>query len=100
MNKRQQHYDEAYRHMEEAPWDDMSKDEIATFLHLHPTYFMGPKEASDWYAGVDRAIRKDKERHYHGSDSDHRMVGGQLYTRGAGGYYVNAASNIKPEGRE
>lgn len=44
--------------MEEAPWTDMGTEEIATFLHIHPTYFMSPEQASDFYAGVSTAIKR------------------------------------------
>ena len=45
----------------DTPWTSMSAPEITQFLEWHPTYMMGPKEASDWWAGVEAGIRRELE---------------------------------------
>ena len=63
-----------------TPWTAMSVPEIAQFLQWHPTYLMGAKEASDWWAGVDAGIRRYKARYdAENLPSDYRYVGGRLY---------------------
>ena len=47
--------------MNEKRWTDMSLAELDAFMNAHPTYFMTPKQASDWWAGVERLIRRDLE---------------------------------------
>lgn len=53
---------DARRREEETPWLDMSADDIAAFLKWHPTYMMTPRQASDWWAGVESGIRATQSR--------------------------------------
>ena len=84
MTIEQQQADEERRRREdEKPWLDMTHGEIISFLHFNPTYFMGPKEASDWWAGVDRLIQRDRAAWNCGPD--YYMSGRNLRHRGSTG---------------
>ena len=59
-------------------WSDMTPAQIHEFMTDYPTYCMEPKEASDWWAGVERGIRIDQERrltgHAHGAGRTYKLV--------------------------
>lgn len=59
QERQQQEQEERRRHTEEAAWLDMGHQEITDFMVMHPTYFMDADQASDWYAGVERGIRRN-----------------------------------------
>lgn len=70
----------------EKAWDQMTAPEIEAFLHANPTYFMGPEEASNWWAGVEGSIRADQER----------RITGRAERRGKDYKAVNVGSQANP----
>ena len=52
-----------------SQWTDMSVEDIAGFFVSHPTYCMGPKEASDWWYGVEVSIRGELNKYDNGGYS-------------------------------
>lgn len=70
--------------MSEKRWTDMSLAELDAFMHAHPTFCMTPKQASDWWAGVETLIRRDLRKYDDPAQwpSDWSRTGGTTYFQG------------------
>jgi hypothetical protein len=68
----------------EPQWEDMTGPEIEAFMAAHPTFCMTPKQASDWNAPIEAAIRRDLNKYHDPAQwpSDWTISGGRTYFRG------------------